>query len=264
MRSFSTVLVICFFSSLPISSTALGLNCTTTATCSALIDYVSHTNTTLGKIANLFGVSYISLFGANSFSFPLSTSSIQTVEVNQTIKIPFQCNCGGGIGISNQVPVYTVKKGVYLIYIANKYSNLVTYQDIATVNDIANANLIYPDQKLWIPLPCNCDRVEGDQVVHYGHLVSKVSSVVQIAKKYGTTPGTLTKLNGMANSTGLQAGQLIDVPLSGYIVSHPKGLNHQQIGLNALPCNVKVVYYLEIPSFLAPPVPMLDTPIEPY
>ncbi|KAJ4973941.1 hypothetical protein NE237_007115 [Protea cynaroides] len=221
MRSFSTVLVICFLSSLPISSTALGLNCTTTATSSVLIDYTpteptnriinlahtniltSRTNTTLGKIANLSGISYISLFSANSFSFPLSTSPIETVEVNHTIKIPFQRNCGSGIGISNQVPV-------------TRTLNLVTHQDIASVNDIANATLIYPDQKLWIPLPCNCDRVEGDHiVVHCGHVVSKVSSVVRIAKKYGTTPGTLSELNGMANSTELQPGQLIDVPLRG-------------------------------------------------
>ncbi|XP_043705074.1 LEAF RUST 10 DISEASE-RESISTANCE LOCUS RECEPTOR-LIKE PROTEIN KINASE-like 2.4 [Telopea speciosissima] len=195
------------------SATALGFNCTTTtATCSALIDYVSLTNKTLGTIAQLFGVSFISLFGANSL--PLSTSPVQTVEPNQTIKIPFQCNCGQGIGISNKVPVYNVKIGDYLIYIANElYSGLVTYQEIATVNDINNPNLILIGQKLWIPLPCSCDTVEGDQVVHYGHVVSNQSSVGQIAKEYGTTPGTLLKLNGLAHQNELQAGQLIDVPL---------------------------------------------------
>ncbi|XP_042497090.1 LEAF RUST 10 DISEASE-RESISTANCE LOCUS RECEPTOR-LIKE PROTEIN KINASE-like 2.7 [Macadamia integrifolia] len=195
------------------SATALGFNCSSSATtCSALIDYVSPTNKTLAKIAQLFGVSFISLFDANSF--PLSTSPVQTVEPNQTIKIPFQCSCAQGIGISNKVPIYNVKKGNYLIYIANQlYSGLVTYQEIATVNSISNPNLIFPNQKLWIPLPCSCDEVDGDQVVHYGHVVTKQRSVGQIAKEYGTTQGTLLKLNGLAHQNQLRAGQLIDVPL---------------------------------------------------
>ncbi|XP_042497726.1 LEAF RUST 10 DISEASE-RESISTANCE LOCUS RECEPTOR-LIKE PROTEIN KINASE-like 2.2 [Macadamia integrifolia] len=199
------------------SATALGFNCTSsTATCSALIDYVSPTTKSLSDIADLFGVTFISIFGANSL--PLSTSPYQTVEVNQTIKIPFPCGCiyslFSGVGISEKVPMYNVQKGDYLYYIANVvFSGLVTPQEIATVNDVSDPNLIYIGQYLWIPLPCSCDRVGGAQVIHYGHVVSKRSSVGQISMEYGTTQGTLLKLNGLGHENELRAGQLIDVPL---------------------------------------------------
>ncbi|XP_043705075.1 lysM domain-containing GPI-anchored protein 2-like [Telopea speciosissima] len=221
--------IICFLISSSIitipSATALGFSCTTNSsssaiTCLAMIDYVvSPTNRSLADIANLFGVSFFSIVGANSL--PLSTSPYKTVEVNQTIKIPFQCTCtfNSYHGMSENAPIYTVNPGDSLPYIANEvFSGLVPYQEIASVNGISNPDMILVAIKLWIPLPCSCDTVGGDQVVHYAHVVSKEEgssvSVGQIAQEYGTTTATLLQLNGLLpNQTQLPAGQLIDVPL---------------------------------------------------
>jgi LysM repeat protein len=70
-------------------------------------------------------------------------------------------------------------------------------------------------QKLWIPLPCSCDDVDGVKVVHYGHLVVAGSTVEGIAEQYGTTSATLLSLNQMANASDLKAAQVLDVPLKG-------------------------------------------------
>lgn len=89
------------------------------------------------------------------------------------------------------------------------------YNQIATVNNITNVNLIFVGQRLWIPLPCSCDDVDGQQVVHYGHVVASGSNVSQIAADFGTRSETLMRLNNMTDPQQLIAGQVLDVPLRG-------------------------------------------------
>ncbi|XP_043714505.1 lysM domain-containing GPI-anchored protein 2 [Telopea speciosissima] len=197
-----------------VPSTALGFTCSSsTTTCESLIDYVSPNDTTLANIASLFSVTnFYNLLGANSY--PLSTSPNQSFAANNTIKIPFPCSCSNGTGISNKVPVYTVQPGDNLDHIAvDVYSRLVTYQEIAQVNNIADPSLIQLGQKLWIPLQCSCDKVGGNQVVHYGYVVANGSTVSQIAAEYGTDVNTLLSLNGMSSANQLLANQVLDVPL---------------------------------------------------
>ncbi|KAJ6717026.1 LYSM DOMAIN-CONTAINING GPI-ANCHORED PROTEIN 2 [Salix koriyanagi] len=40
--------------------------------------------------------------------------------------------------------------------------------------------------KLWIPLPCSCDDVDGVKVVQYGHVMEDGSSLELIGQEYGT------------------------------------------------------------------------------
>ena len=93
---------------------------------------------------------------------------------------------------------------------------LLTYQRIQQVNKIENANEIDVGQELWIPLPCSCDEVEGERVVHYAHLVEEGSTVEEIAEKFGTTNDTLYRLNGITNNSQLIAATAFDVPLKGW------------------------------------------------
>ncbi|KAJ4964360.1 hypothetical protein NE237_024299 [Protea cynaroides] len=156
---------------------ALGFTCnsTTTKTCESLIDYVSPSDTTLANISSLFGVTnFYSLLGAN---FSLSTPSNQSFAANDTIKIPFPYSCSNGIGISDKIPLYTVKSGDNWDYIAT-----YVYSRIS--------------------------------VVHYGHVVTKGSSVEQIAVEYGTDANTILELNGISNANQLQAKKVLDVPLT--------------------------------------------------
>lgn len=188
---------------------------TSNVTCHALVDYLSPNATTLSAIQSLFNVNNLSsLVGANGL--PLTTPSTQKVSASQIIKIPFPCLCTNGTGVSNNLPIYTVVPGDGLYHIAaNVFSGLVSYPEIQRVNNIPNPNLIEVGQKLWIPLPCSCDEVNGKRVVHYGHLVASRSTLEGIAQQYGTTPDTLLKLNGLAGPNDLKAGAIIDVPLRG-------------------------------------------------
>ncbi|XP_065629263.1 lysM domain-containing GPI-anchored protein 2 [Quercus suber] len=185
---------------------------TTKSTCHSLVDYVSPNTTVLSTIQSLFQIMrFHDLFGANGF--PTSTSPNETLQAQQRIKIPFNCRCENGTGVSDRAPVYTVIKDDGLYHIAAEiFSNLVTYQEIAKVNGITDPNNITIGQELWIPLPCSCDEVEGVKVVHYGHVVESGSSVDKIAMEYGTTPAILLKLNGITNASELQANQVLDVP----------------------------------------------------
>ncbi|KAF8013187.1 hypothetical protein BT93_I1155 [Corymbia citriodora subsp. variegata] len=110
--------------------------------------------------------------------------------------------------------MYTVQKDDGLYYIASVvFSYLVVYEDIQLVNGIPNANLIEVGQKLWIPLPCSCDRVDGQQALHYAHVVGEGSSVEEIATEFGVSQKTLMDLNGLASAKDLMADKAFDVPL---------------------------------------------------
>lgn len=152
------------------------------------------------------------LLGVNNL--PPNTPPNHTVLGNSTVRIPFPCICNNGTGISNRVPYYTVVQDDGLSHIAaSVFSGLVEYNQIATVNNITNVNLIFVGQRLWIPLPCSCDDVDGQQVVHYGHVVASGSNVSQIAADFGTRSETLMRLNNMTDPEQLIAGQVLDVPL---------------------------------------------------
>ncbi|CAH9106911.1 unnamed protein product [Cuscuta epithymum] len=184
------------------------------ATCDAIVDYISPNATTLSAVKSLFNIKNLrSILGANSL--PLNTPGSQTLPANRTLKIPFTCSCANGTGrSSNRLPSYTVAPGDGLYHIAAEvFGNLVTFGEIQAANNIPNSNLIVPGQKLWIPLPCSCDDVEGEKVVHYGHVVEAGSSVEAIAGQYNVSQDSLLKLNGLSSPKDLIAGAILDVPL---------------------------------------------------
>ncbi|KAK9944344.1 hypothetical protein M0R45_009917 [Rubus argutus] len=207
------LLTLCLISTLTAAAT---FNCsapTTSSNCRALVDYVTPNATTYNSVKTLFNITHLrDLLGANNLN--LSTRFDSPVPALQTLRIPFKCLCANGTGVSNRRPQYIVKPGDGLDHIATEvFSRLVTYQEIARVNGIPDPNNILVGQVLWIPLPCSCDDVDGEKVVHYGHVVAAGSSVQAIADEYGTTQETLLRINGIADPKKLQAGQVLDVPL---------------------------------------------------
>lgn len=209
------LLALCLISGAAAQPKEGSFQCSARATCQSLVDYSPVNATTLSGIKTLFGVKKLyALLGANNFL--TSTPANTTVPANTTIRVPFPCLCNGsGVsGVSNRVPIYTVKEGDDLDSIARQvFSELVTFQQIAAVNNISNPGVINKNQELWIPLPCSCDEVNGTAVVHYGHLVAAGSTVAGIAQTFGTTEETLLKLNAMVNASQLLAKQILDVPL---------------------------------------------------
>ncbi|WCJ39996.1 LysM domain-containing GPI-anchored protein 2 [Euphorbia peplus] len=207
------LLTLLLLSTLTPKSSSQPFKCTSSSTCHSLIDYISPNATTISAVKNLFSIKNLrTLLGANNL--PDSTSPNLTVAAQQTIKIPFSCICINGSGVSNKKPTYEVIDGDGLDHIAREvFSGLMTYQDIARVNEIPDPNMIRVGQELWIPLPCSCDDVEKKKVVHYGHVVESGSTMESIAEEYGTSRSTLMALNGIANDSSLLAGQVLDVPL---------------------------------------------------
>lgn len=187
--------------------------CTTTSTCKSLVGYVSPNTTTLARIQTLFQVKTLgSLLGVNNLS--ASTPSNHTIRANSTVRIPIPCRCSNGVGMSNNVPNYTVVPNDGLFHIASEvFGGLVEYHQIVTANNISDPNLIFVGQRLWIPLPCSCDDVEDLDVVHYAHVVATGNSVGQIAAEFGVNSGTLMRLNNISDPRNLMAGQVLDVPI---------------------------------------------------
>ncbi|CAO2815729.1 unnamed protein product [Amaranthus hypochondriacus] len=207
-----------FFILVPFWATAQGppppaFKCTTKTTCNALVGYKSPNTTTISHIQSLFQVKNLkSLLGVNNL--PPTTPPNHIIKGNSTVRIPFPCQCINGIGLSNHVPTYTVVKDDGLYHIAyDVFGGLLDYPSIVSANKIKDPNRIDIGQKLWIPLPCSCDDVDGQEVVHYGHVVASGSSVAKIAAEFGTNSNTLMMLNNITDPKSLVAGQVLDVPI---------------------------------------------------
>ncbi|PRQ25130.1 hypothetical protein RchiOBHm_Chr6g0280231 [Rosa chinensis] len=137
-----TLLLTLLISTLTAPSSAATFNCTTpsaNSTCQSLIDFAPTNATTLNAVKTLFNITHLrTLLGANNL--PLSTRTDEPVTANRKLRIPFSCRCFNGSSVSYRRPQYIVKAGV---------------------SGIPDPNKIEVGQKLWIPLPCSCDKVDG-------------------------------------------------------------------------------------------------------
>ncbi len=100
------------------------------------ITYIVKSGDTLSGIASKYGTTYQKLASYNGISNP------NIIRVGQVIKIPSG---------NTQAPTkeyYTVKSGDNLSSIAKKYGT--TVNQLVSWNNIKNANLIYPGQKLRV------------------------------------------------------------------------------------------------------------------
>ncbi|TVU48484.1 hypothetical protein EJB05_08122, partial [Eragrostis curvula] len=197
------------------SASAANFTCTARgATCRSAIGYAVPNATTYGELVARFNITTLrDLLGANGL--PPNTAATAPIAAKTTVTIPFRCRCfGNGVGQSDHAPVYVVQPQDGLDAIArNVFDAFVTYQEIATANNITNVNLIDVGQKLWIPLPCSCDQSDGADVMHFAYSVAGGDSTSAIAAKYGVSESTLLSLNGITDPKTLQKGQILDVPL---------------------------------------------------
>lgn len=90
---------------------------------------------------------------------------------------------------------HTVVRGETLGGIAQRYGTTVA--KLSELNGIKNPNLIYPGQKLKLPAKSTPS----------SHTVARGETLGGIAKRYGTTPEKLAKLNGLKNPDLIYPGQ---------------------------------------------------------
>jgi chitin elicitor-binding protein len=120
------------------------------------------------------------------------------------------------VGQSDGGPIYVVYPLDGLDHIARDvFDAFVTYQEIATANNISDVNHIEVGQKLRIPLPCTCDQVDGADVIHFAYSVAKGDDPPGIAAKFGVTESTLLSVNKITDPKSLKEGQILDVPIPG-------------------------------------------------
>lgn len=107
--------------------------------------------------------------------------------------------------------IYVVRAGDDLKSIAARYGT--TWQILAAVNGLSNANVIYPGQRLIIaysaPVPSYPAPVPSTPGTH---VVKQGETLKTIAALYGVTPELIAAANGITNVNLIYAGQVLKIP----------------------------------------------------
>ena len=115
-----------------------------------------------------------------------------------------------------QYDTYTVQSGDTLGKIARMYGSSVN--DLASLNSIANPNLIKINQKLQVPKIV--EQQEQQESSNDFYRVKSGDTLGKIAKKYGTTVDILAGLNNISNPNLIIVNQKLQLP-SNYIEEKP-------------------------------------------
>jgi len=103
--------------------------------------------------------------------------------------------------------VHIVQPGETLARIAARYSTTVSA--LAQANGLRNPNFIWWGQRLTIPGSSSASTPTSSGGYH---VVRRGETLSQIAARYGTTVGTLVRLNGLPNSNFIWWGQRLRLP----------------------------------------------------
>lgn len=99
---------------------------------------------------------------------------------------------------------YTVKSGDTLSEIAQKYGT--TVNEIASLNNISNPNIIYVGQYLLIPTTSNAQVSTSTT-----YTVKSGDTLSGIANMFGTTYQKLAEINGIADPNKIYPGQILKI-----------------------------------------------------
>ena len=111
--------------------------------------------------------------------------------------------------INTQTIYYTVQRGDTLSQIAQRYGT--TVQEIASINNISNPNLIYPGQVFRILTNSTTNGSETRGTGSITYTVRRGDTLSQIAKAYGVTIAHLVEINGIQNPNLIYPGQKIRI-----------------------------------------------------
>ena len=151
---------------------------------------------TLSGIAGKYGTTYQELARINNIPDPNKISVGQVLRLSGATPPPAPVNGG---------QVYTVKPGDTLSAIGTKYG--VSYQTIASANNISDPNKIYVGQRLTIP---GGGASPAPQVRAY--TVKSGDTLSGIAAQFGTSYQVLASYNGIPDPNKIFPSQVIRIP----------------------------------------------------
>ena len=181
---------------------------------------------TLSKIAAKYGTSVASLAKANK----IRTKSV--IHTGQRLRIPgvsvaeaaepeyqpqssSKSSSSSKKSSSSSTGTYTVKRGDTVAKIAARHGESVS--SILKANGLSTRSRIYPGQKLKVRKSADVassggsksSRSSGDSIVTY--TVRGGDTLWKIAKRFGTTAGSIASLNGLRNDSVIRPGDRIKI-----------------------------------------------------
>lgn len=111
--------------------------------------------------------------------------------------------------INTESVIYTVQKGDTLSQIAQKYGT--TVQELVSINNISNPNLIYPGQVLRIVTNSTVNGSETRGAGSITYTVRRGDTLSQIARAYGVTVAHIVEINNIQNPNLIYPGQKLRI-----------------------------------------------------
>ena len=121
--------------------------------------------------------------------------------------------------INTETINYTVKSGDTLWKIANDYGT--TVNEIASINNISNPNLIYPGQTLKILTNSTSEGSETRATGSITYTVKRGDSLSKIALAYGVSVNHIVELNNISNPNLIYPGQKLRITESNSQMLNP-------------------------------------------
>ncbi len=139
------------------------------------------------------------------------------ILLNATSQIPIINNPTNSI--NTEKIYYTVKSGDTLWQIANRYGT--TINEITSLNNIKNPNLIYPGQILQVLTNSTNEGEETRATGSINYTVKRGDTLSQIALEYGVSINHIVELNNIENPNLIYPGEKLRITQSNSTVLNP-------------------------------------------
>ena len=116
----------------------------------------------------------------------------------------------GNLENYNQDTVYVVQRGNTLSQIARDYGT--TVNKLVQLNNINNPNLIFPGERINVPINGNTQNIEESAVGHRFYTVQSGDTLSELALRFGTTVSEIAELNNIQNVNLIFTGELLRIP----------------------------------------------------
>ncbi len=109
----------------------------------------------------------------------------------------------------SQDEVYIVQRGNTLSGIAAKYKT--TVNELVILNQIRNPNLIYPNQRIIVPINGNRQNEVKYDARHIVYTVRRGDTLSELALRFGTTVQKIAELNNIRNVNLIYIGERLRI-----------------------------------------------------